>query len=52
MWMMADYSTQDAVAELRELGIRLLRKAQRDTDDKKVVELAKMYALVAVSICS
>jgi hypothetical protein len=43
---MADYSTQDALEELHEVGIKILAKAERDVQKTKVVELAKMYALV------
>ena len=46
IWRMSDYSTQDAIEELREVGLRILAKAERDASKMKVVELAKMYALV------
>jgi hypothetical protein len=43
---MTDYSTQDAVKELHDIGVKLLAKAERDVSGKKVMELARMYALV------
>ena len=43
---MPKYRKQDAAEELRELGVKLLAKAQRDASERKVVELAKMYAVV------